>query len=236
VSEYRDNPAGGEPFDAGDDAAWARTLDAVYLSLSEEGASEQRPMSEALRQRLEREGAAALRGQDAAPIAGTLGRPVARPGLLVWSGWAAAAVVALAFVIFGVPGKGPSEAGSAQLVKQVDGAADVISWPFAGLTDEFKGAKGSVVWSSSLQKGYMRLTGVPVNKPTLTQYQLWIVDPARDPGRVDGGVFDVAGGEVIVPIDAKLAVRSPAAFAITREKAGGVVVSAGPLLMAAAPK
>lgn len=82
----------------------------------------------------------------------------------------------------------------------------------------------------------MRLTGLPVNTPTLTQYQLWIVDPARDPGRVDGGVFDVAGGEVIVPIDAKLAVRSPAAFAITREKAGGVVVSAGPLLMAAAPK
>ncbi|MDP1661781.1 MAG: anti-sigma factor [Phycisphaerales bacterium] len=234
MSEYRDNPAGGEPIDAGDDAAWARTLDAVFVSLSQEQGGDQRPLSDALRRRLEREGEAALSGQDSVEVAGTVGRPVARPGLLVWSGWAAAAVIALAFFVFGVPGKGAADAGSAQLVKQVDGAADVVSWPFAGLTDEFKGAQGSVVWSSSLQKGYMRLTGVPVNTPTLTQYQLWIVDPARDPGRVDGGVFDVAGGEVVVPIDAKLAVRTPAAFAITREKAGGVVVSAGPLLMAAA--
>jgi hypothetical protein len=48
-------------------------------------------------------------------------------------------------------------------------------------------------------------------------------------------VFDVASsGEVIVPFESRLSVRGPAAFAITAEKPGGVVVSGGPLLMVAA--
>jgi len=38
---------------------------------------------------------------------------------------------------------------------------------------------------------------------------------------------------VIIPIDAKLDVLDPEAFAITREQPGGVVVSNGPLLMVA---
>ena len=47
--------------------------------------------------------------------------------------------------------------------------------------------------------------------------------------------FDVGpGGEVVIPIDAKLRVGRPTAFAITLEKAGGVVVSDGPLLLVAA--
>jgi hypothetical protein len=49
-------------------------------------------------------------------------------------------------------------------------------------------------------------------------------------------VFDVPRGadELIVPIDAKLAVNDPAVFAITLEQPGGVVVSDGPLLVVAA--
>ena len=47
-----------------------------------------------------------------------------------------------------------------------------------------------------------------------------------EPHPVDGGVFDVTrNGEVIIPIDAKIAVSNPTAFAITVEKPGGVVVS-----------
>ena len=80
----------------------------------------------------------------------------------------------------------------------------------------------------------MRLVGMPVNDPKVRQYQLWIVDPDRDARPVDGGVFDVTdAGEVIIPIDAKLAVSDPAAFAITVEKPGGVVKSAGPLQVVA---
>ena len=81
----------------------------------------------------------------------------------------------------------------------------------------------------------MLLTGMPVNDPATSQYQLWVVDPERDGNPVDGGVFDIPPGvsTVVIPIDAKLAVNDPVAFAITREQPGGVVVSKGPLLVVA---
>jgi anti-sigma-K factor RskA len=58
-------------------------------------------------------------------------------------------------------------------------------------------------------------------------YQLWIVDKTRDEKTpVSGGVFDMnALGEVIIPIDAQLKINEPKVFAVTKEKAGGVVVS-----------
>lgn len=86
--------------------------------------------------------------------------------------------------------------------------------------------RGDVVWDNERQEGYMRFVGMPVNDPTVEQYQLWIIDPARDEKPIDGGVFDVTNsGEVFVKIDAKLTVLDPQAFAITIEKPGGVVVS-----------
>lgn len=89
-----------------------------------------------------------------------------------------------------------------------------------------KPVTGDVVWSSSYQQGFMRLAGMPLNDPLREQYQLWIIDPLRDDEPVDGGVFDVSqSGEVIIPIEAKLHVTKPTAFAITIEKPGGVVVS-----------
>ena len=77
--------------------------------------------------------------------------------------------------------------------------------------------------------------GMAANDPANAQYQLWIIDPDRDARPVDGGVFDVPAGaaEVIVTIDAKLAIARPTAFAVTLEKPGGVVVSDGPLLIVA---
>jgi len=88
-------------------------------------------------------------------------------------------------------------------------------------------AAGDVVWSNKLQEGYMTFSGLPVNNPTVEQYQLWIFqeDPLED-HPVDGGVFDIAGGDATVKIDAKLKIKKkPTAFAITIEKPGGVVVS-----------
>ena len=74
-----------------------------------------------------------------------------------------------------------------------------------------------------------------MNDPVKAQYQLWIVDPERDAHPVDGGVFDVpTAGEILVPIQAKLTIHRPTAFAITLEKPGGVVVSTQPLLVVAA--
>lgn len=96
----------------------------------------------------------------------------------------------------------------------------------AGTTPFEKDVSGDVVWSTDRQQGYMRFVGMPINDPTEEQYQLWIIDPARDDEPIDGGVFDITdNGEVIVPIQAKLRVLDPKAFAITIEKPGGVVVS-----------
>jgi len=88
-------------------------------------------------------------------------------------------------------------------------------------------AAGDVVWHSGLQRGYMRIVGLPANDPRKNQYQLWIFDSTRDAKYpVDGGVFDVTeGGEVVVPITAALQVRSASLFAVTIEPPGGVVVS-----------
>ncbi len=103
--------------------------------------------------------------------------------------------------------------------------------PSAG---QFESAE--ILWSDSLQQGYARYRGLAVNKPSVEQYQLWIID--RDRGfeqRVDGGVFDItyeasrldkaAPYEVTIPIRAKLNISDAKGFAVTREPPGGVVVS-----------
>lgn len=106
-------------------------------------------------------------------------------------------------------------------------ANDVLQLDWAQGTTPFdKPVNGDVVWSNANQSGYMRFTGMPVNTPTLEQYQLWIIDPGRDDEPIDGGVFNISeSGEIVIPIHAKLKVVSPQAFAITVEKSGGVVVS-----------
>ena len=93
-----------------------------------------------------------------------------------------------------------------------------------------KGCEGEVLWSPLAQGGFLSLRGLPPNDPSQFQYQLWIFDRARDTATpVDGGVFDVrvgaTRGEALVAIDAKLPVHDAFAFAITKEKPGGVVVS-----------
>ena len=118
----------------------------------------------------------------------------------------------------------------------IAGAPDVIEVAWAPSEVEGYGeVRGDVVWSNEKQAGFMRLRGLPANRPTQQQYQLWIVDPSRDQHPIDGGVFDIPAGrdEVIVPIVAKLDVADPKVFAITLEQPGGVVVSAGPLLVVA---
>lgn len=87
--------------------------------------------------------------------------------------------------------------------------------------------QGDVVWSNTEQKGYIRLRGLPVNDPSKETYQIWIFDGERDDKYpIDGGIFNVnQNGEVIIPMDAKLQVKSPKIIAITKEKPGGVVVS-----------
>lgn len=97
----------------------------------------------------------------------------------------------------------------------------------------FAGAGGRVDWDAAKQEGYLEVRGLPPNDPARRQYQLWIVDAGRpDKEPVDGGVFDVGpDGTALVPVRAALPVRDAAAFAVTDEAAGGVVVSRRPHLV-----
>ncbi len=105
-------------------------------------------------------------------------------------------------------------------------APDVVQTklePAKGVTD----VSGNVVWSNSLQKGYVTFDGLPVNDPSKETYQLWIVDETQNSKTpINGGVFNVRkNGEIVIPIDVELQVKKPKMFAVTKEKPGGVVVS-----------
>ena len=210
-------------------------------------------MPEALREQLATQGEAAIIRQrqlgpspvahigsgsrsDASPAASL---PTLRQGRgLAATGWALAAALAIAFFVVRTdvpPGSVRALDASGARIALVRDAPDVITLPWAPPTVAgYERVTGDVVWSQSRQQGYLRLANLPVNDPARTQYQLWIVDPERDTHPVDGGVFNVsATGEVIIAIQAKLQIVAPRAFAITAERPGGVVVSAGPLLVVA---
>ncbi len=90
------------------------------------------------------------------------------------------------------------------------------------------GVTGDVVWDPVTQRGFLHFSGLQANDPAVHQYQIWIFDAGRDKRYpVDGGVFDVPANssDVVIPIRAALIVRKPAAFAVTLEKPGGVVVT-----------
>ncbi len=117
----------------------------------------------------------------------------------------------------------PAERREELLAQAAD--ARTISWS-ATPDPAASGATGDVVWSESRQQGFMRIRGLAANDPARAQYQLWIFDGERDQAHpVDGGVFDVRQGEVVVPIRAAVRVFTPKLFAVTVERPGGVVVS-----------
>lgn len=158
--------------------------------------------------------------------------------LFALSGWlAAAAAIGFAAVLwFSAPAANPrGSAGNFAAAKlaEVDARSDTLRLAFKPNVDHLSNVTGEVVWNDALQAGYMTFKGLPKNDSARRQYQLWIIDPARDARPVDGGVFDIAADNVRIPIDAKLAVNKPSVFAITAEQPGGVVVSAGPLLVVA---
>ncbi|MEZ5459816.1 MAG: anti-sigma factor [Steroidobacteraceae bacterium] len=118
----------------------------------------------------------------------------------------------------------PAEARAALLASQP--FALRRNWSSAG-DPSGRGVTGDVVWDARSQTGYMRFVGLRRNDAAREQYQLWIFDGRRDQRYpVDGGVFDADGSdEIVVPIRARLPVGTPLAFAVTLERAGGVVVS-----------
>jgi len=121
----------------------------------------------------------------------------------------------------------PEPSPTERRAELLSAASDVRTVDWSATPDPAaSGATGDVVWSQSRQQGYMRIRGLAPNEPRVAQYQLWIFDGKREQAHpVDGGVFDVVDGEVVVPIRAAVAVFEPKLFAVTVERPGGVVVS-----------
>jgi anti-sigma-K factor RskA len=148
-----------------------------------------------------------------------------------WGGWAAAAAAVLIAALgwLRTPPT-PTTATPEQLAAALEADAQTVRVPWTSPGDAAgAGASGDVLWNNRLQRGFMRIKGLAKNDRAVEQYQLWIIDSGRsEPQPVDGGVFDFepgAGGTAVIPIRAAIAVRTPAAFAVTVEKPGGVVVS-----------
>jgi hypothetical protein len=160
-----------------------------------------------------------------APLGGRLGG---------WIGWAAAAALAVVAIVQS-RGRTPVTPPTPTVQQRVDAAADTVRIALAANDPAANNATGQVVWSPSLQLGYLDLRGFPANDRTKEQYQLWIVDPSRAEQPIDAGVFDVAAGTQIIPFAPKLPVAAPMVFAVTTEKPGGVVVTDGPMLLVGKP-
>ncbi len=170
-----------------------------------------------------------------------IANPRRNPAVLAFIGGlaTAAAMVALYFGVMMAAVKSDPPSLPQTYAQFVSATSDVAVHPWAITEAGYEQVTGEVAWSGASQDGYMVLDGLPANDPAQAQYQLWIVDPTRDEFPVDGGVFNVADhladdGKAYVPIDAKLRVDQPAAFAITLEQPGGVVKSNNPLLVVAA--
>ncbi|MDX2132655.1 MAG: anti-sigma factor [Planctomycetota bacterium] len=142
--------------------------------------------------------------------------------------WVAAAAIVIASVAWLTRPAMTPAAPSPDIVAQLASASDAITLPWSPwsdgeVTSECPAATGRVVWSESLQRGYMIFDRLPPLPGA--QYQLWIVDSRGMGQRISGGVFDGAGGPQVVPITPGIAVQGAAAFAVTIEAPGGTWVS-----------
>ena len=154
-------------------------------------------------------------------------RPLLR--LTLVGGWLAAAALLVATIaaygrvssLEATFGAGSPELRRSEMIAT---AADVEVLPWTT-----EGVSGDVTWSAARNAGFMRIEGLAINDPSVSQYQLWIFrgsDSAAEAHPVSGGVFDVSGaGEVIIPIDAQLQLGRAGLFAVTVEEPGGVMVS-----------
>jgi len=184
-------------------------------------ASEEQPMSPAL--------AAKVMARSAAHFSPVVDIASRRKSTWpMWTGWAAAAAVA----IWAVSGRGSDGAPTDEtmpdgLRASLLASTAPVGWDRAG-DPTGQAAEGDVVWSDSAQAGVMRFRGLAANDASKEQYQLWIFDASRDERYpVDGGVFNVSAdsGDVLVRIRPSVPVTKATLFVVTVERPGGVVVS-----------
>ncbi|MDP3070272.1 MAG: anti-sigma factor [Opitutaceae bacterium] len=122
----------------------------------------------------------------------------------------------------------------AQLTADLKAQGDLANYQITALASMIEGSPKSVaaaVWNPSKQEGVLKVENLPALAAN-EDYQLWIVDP-RYPNPVDGGVFtvDPKTGARSISFKSKQPVEVINAFAVTRERKGGVPVAEGPFVL-----
>lgn len=122
----------------------------------------------------------------------------------------------------------------ARLTDELKSQGDLATLKITALTSMLKNSPQAVavaVWDPKKQEGVLNVQNLPALAAN-EDYQLWVVDP-QYPNPVDGGVFTVepASGRARLPFKAKQPVTAINAFAVTRERKGGVPKAEGPFVL-----
>jgi hypothetical protein len=92
-------------------------------------------------------------------------------------------------------------------------------------------ATAAIVWDAARQRGVLNGSNMPPNTDD-RDYQLWIVD-SRFADPIDAGVFHVEKtGSTRFVFKPKIRIESPAGFAVSVERRGGVAKAEGPIVLA----
>jgi anti-sigma-K factor RskA len=122
----------------------------------------------------------------------------------------------------------------AQLNDQLRTQGDLANLKITALASMLKAlpqAQAIAVWDPKKQEGILDVQKLPALAAN-EDYQIWVVDP-QYPIPVDGGVFSVepTSGVSRVKFTAKQPVNVINAFAVTRERKGGVPKAEGPFVL-----
>jgi anti-sigma-K factor RskA len=122
----------------------------------------------------------------------------------------------------------------AQLTADLNSQGDLANLKITTLASMLKNSPQALavaVWDPKLQAGVLNVQNLPALAAN-EDYQLWVVDP-QYPNPVDGGVFTVepAGGKARVQFKTNQPINSVNAFAVTRERKGGVPKAQGPFVL-----
>lgn len=122
----------------------------------------------------------------------------------------------------------------AQLNDELKAQGDLANLKITALASMLKNlpqAQAIAVWDPKKQEGILDVQKLPALAAN-EDYQIWVVDP-QYPIPVDGGVFTVepTSGASRVKFTAKQPVNVINAFAVTRERKGGVPKAEGPFVL-----
>ena len=116
-------------------------------------------------------------------------------------------------------------------VKSQNALANLKITTLASMLKNSPEARAIALWDPAKQEGQLRVARLPALGAN-EDYQLWVVDP-QYPNPVDGGVVtvDPQTGEARISFKAKQPVQAINAFAVTRERKGGVPKAEGPFVL-----